>query len=369
MPASQDTLFQFFSYCQDRGLPVAFYRLPQLKEVKVVVQKQGAARPFRFGKASLKASGFVFCPFNEEGNYKNVIIRSDIFCSEKTLPALTFAAKSVRVKLKKEGKLKESNRKQYEGLVRKMKKAIKAGRFEKIIAARVLKHKKPQHFDAVMLFRSLCAKYPAAFVSLVYTPQYGLWIGASPEILLEVNKGSFKTYALAGTKANTPKNLKAGWGEKEKAEHKFVSNYIAKVFSAVTKQKPVIKAMETINAGNLLHLRTTFLYKKMAPALWQKAVSALHPTPAVAGLPTKEAVQFIGKHELNPRAFYSGYLGPVNLDNSINLYVNLRCMQVLKHKLAIYVGCGITADSNPAAEWHESKIKTETLLNALEKSA
>jgi isochorismate synthase len=155
------------------------------------------------------------------------------------------------------------------------------------------------------------------------------------------------------------------WGAKEKQEQKIVSDYIIQAFKTVTKKAPVITGPETITAGNLLHLRTTFVYEDVTHSSWPKVVEELHPTPAVAGWPKAGAIRFITESETAPRLFYSGYLGPVNLDKQINLYVNLRCMKVLKNKLAVFVGCGITADSKPSEEWKESKAKARTLLGVL----
>ena len=355
---SKVSLAQFFAYCFDNNLPVAIYRLPDNDEVMVIAQKDSSVQ-------TTNAKGFLFAPFQEDKEYKKVIIAPDVFSNSNNLPKLNFSKGTAAVKEKEKIKLKETNKAQYEALVQKIKKEIRKKRFEKVIAARVIKKKRSKDFDSVLVFQNLCKKYPQAFVSLVYTPQYGLWIGASPEVLLNASKKEFKTYALAGTKANTPANVKAGWGNKEMEEHQIVSRYIAKAFTSVAKQKPTLKGPETVVAGNLLHLRTTFRYKAVKESLWQKAIEELHPTPAVAGLPKQEAIEFILKHENSPRGFYSGYLGPVNMESETNLFVNLRCMNVLKNKLAIYVGCGITADSVPKEEWNESKLKSKTLLSAL----
>jgi isochorismate synthase len=248
--------------------------------------------------------------------------------------------------------------------VQKITRAIRKGKFDKVVAARVVKSAKPENFNPALFFKKLCRKYPNAFVSLVYTPQFGLWIGASPEILLQVDGKGFKTYSLAGTQAATG-NKQIVWGEKEKEEQKIVSDYITSSFKNITTDTPLITGPETVAAGNLLHLRTTFVYNTVPHSMWQKAVHELHPTPAVGGLPKKDAIDFILKHERAQRGYYSGYCGPVNLDRQINLFVNLRCMQVLKNKLAVYAGCGITADSVPADEWNESELKTRTLLGLL----
>lgn len=75
-----------------------------------------------------------------------------------------------------------------------------------------------------LLFSRALQKYPRAFISLVYTKQYGLWIGASPEILLEHNLDEFKTLSLAGTKANTPANKQTPWGKKKLKNNNWLQN-------------------------------------------------------------------------------------------------------------------------------------------------
>jgi isochorismate synthase len=182
---------------------------------------------------------------------------------------------------------------------------------------------------------------------------------------LNVDNNGFKTYSVAGTKANSQLNTQKGWTGKEKEEQQLVSDYILDAVGDITKIKPQITGPETMVAGNVLHLRTTFLYSGIEHKHWLEIAERLHPTPAVAGVPKKEAIDFIIKHERSPRGFYAGYLGPVNLDGQINLFVNLRCMQVLKKKLALHVGGGITRHSKPADEWRETKLKTNTLLGIL----
>lgn len=362
--ATKVTLDQFFLYCTEKNLPFVFYRLPEKKTVKVLAQKKVTLTNISGLKKNDPTKGFVFAPFHEDEQFKKVIIRPDIFCHADKLPELNFAAPAIQVSVaakEKKIKLKESSKRQFI----KYLGSIRDNNFKKIVAARVVKKKKPEAFKAVEYFQLLCEMYPDAFVSLVFTKEYGLWIGATPEILLSVHKHEFKTYSLAGTKENTKVKSKVVWGKKEKEEQKIVSDYIQKTFAVITKETPRIEGPKTITAGNLLHLRTTFSYRSIPNTDWQKIVDRLHPTPAVAGYPKKEAIDFILKNEKANRSFYSGYLGPVNLDDEVNLFVNLRCMNVLKNKLVVYVGCGITADSNFSDEWKETEIKSETLLSLL----
>ena len=358
------SLVQFFNYCLQKGLPFAFYRIPESDIIKVIAQKQNITVK---SKDLSDQKGFLFAPFQQDQANFNTLIAPDIFTTANKLPKLNFAAisKTEAGTETAKQKIKEATKKEFIAYVKSIQREIKKGAFKKVVAARVVKKKKPEDFNPVAFFQALCKKYPTAFTTLVYTPQYGLWIGASPEILLTVDTSGFKTYSLAGTKANTPQNKALAWGQKEKEEQKIVTRYILSAFKKVTKAKPEVLGPETITAGNLLHLRTTFTYQAIAKNKWPDVVAELHPTPAVAGLPKQTSIRFIQSHELAARGFYSGYLGPLNIDAQINLFVNLRCMQVLKNKLAVHVGCGITADSIAADEWKETKMKSQTLLSLL----
>jgi isochorismate synthase len=99
--------------------------------------------------------------------------------------------------------------------------------------------------------------------------------------------------------------------------------------------------------------------------LWD-FVDAMHPTPAVAGQPKEDAIQFIKGLEPHDRDYYTGFLGPVNQGKGeIDLFVNLRCLKITPDYLSLYVGGGITLDSDPADEWNETRWKAESLLKIL----
>jgi len=366
---TQTSLSAFFSYCRSKKLPVAFYRLPHSAEIKVVAQKSPVVRKVFPGAAHIYEQGFLMAPFVENQYAPKIFIQPDVYTSSDKLPPLHFALQILEYtedKLKAKKRFADKN--QFKKSIRQIRSKIRAGWYKKIVAARVVKQSKPENFDEVLFFETLCKKYPNAFVSLVSTQEHGTWIGASPEVLLQVNEQGFTTYSLAGTMANTTWNEQKGWGQKELTEQNLVSEYIHNSLAQVIKEPAQIVGPETIAAGNLLHLRTTFTYKNVPHFNWQKVVDTLHPTPAVAGLPKNEAINYILQNEISPRSYYSGYLGPVNLDGEINLFVNLRCLKVTKSNLLLYVGCGVTSDSKPRKEWKETKIKAETLLQALKDS-
>jgi isochorismate synthase len=96
-------------------------------------------------------------------------------------------------------------------------------------------------------------------------------------------------------------------------------------------------------------------------------VKALHPTPAICGLPKEEALRFILENENYDRKYYAGFLGEWNKANQSDLFVNLRCLEVENEKVNLYVGCGITKDSNPEKEFIETENKSMTMRNILVK--
>jgi isochorismate synthase len=121
-------------------------------------------------------------------------------------------------------------------------------------------------------------------------------------------------------------------------------------------------------AGNLMHLKSEFTVDMKAtnfPQIGTVMLELLHPTSAVCGMPLENALEFLSRYETHDRAFYAGYLGPVNVSNNIELFVNLRCMQINGSNGILYAGAGVTIDSDPAKEWDETEMKFNTLLNVI----
>lgn len=259
----------------------------------------------------------------------------------------------------------------FEKLVEVCLKQIEAGTFEKIVPSRSKSVSLPDSFDCIESFQKLCEAYPNAMVSLISIPGTGTWLGATPEVLVCVEGGSiFKTVALAGTKifeAGVPvKNVT--WTQKEIEEQALVSRYIINNFKKIRLREFEEHGPKTVVAGNLMHLKTEFSVDMKAinfPQLGSIMLNLLHPTSAVCGMPLEVSIEFLQQHEGYDREFYSGYLGPVNMDNNINIFVNLRCMQLFDRHAITYAGAGITIDSVPEHEWEETEMKLNTLLNVI----
>jgi isochorismate synthase EntC len=91
----------------------------------------------------------------------------------------------------------------------------------------------------------------------------------------------------------------------------------------------------------------------------------LHPTPAVGGAPTDAALSMLAEHEGFERGWYAGPVGWLGPDGDGELMVALRSGVIDGPRVSLFAGCGIVADSDPAREWAESRMKLRPMLGAL----
>lgn len=256
-------------------------------------------------------------------------------------------------------------------LVRKGLEEISKGKFEKIVPSRTRLIDLGEDFDLIESFENLCSRYENALISFVSIPGTGHWLGATPEVLVTVEDNTiFRTVALAGTMPYTPgMNLRSiAWTQKEIEEQALVERYVISCFKKIRLREYDEHGPKTVVAGNLVHLRCDFTVDMKAtnfPQLGSVMLQLLHPTAAVCGMPLDTSLAFLKEHEGYDREFYAGYLGPVNINNNISLFVNLRCMKLLDNKALLYAGAGVTFDSVPEKEFEETEIKFSTLLNVI----
>ena len=237
----------------------------------------------------------------------------------------------------------------------------------------------------VSIFKRLLDSYTTAFVYCWYHPKVGLWLGATPETLLSVENRKLYTMSLAGTQKKED-TLDVSWGAKEIEEQQLVTDTIVYNLKDIVDNLQVSET-HTHQAGTLLHLKTdiTAIVHDSDTKL-ASIIKALHPTPAVCGLPKLEARDFIIANENYDRSFYTGFLGELNIKTEkkrastrrnvenlaygavkkhTTLYVNLRCMEVDAQGAQLYVGGGITTSSQPVLEWEETVNKLQTIAAVL----
>ena len=252
-------------------------------------------------------------------------------------------------------------KKNYIRNVEKIQTAIETGEVTKVVLSRAIRI--PVKRDPWSIYIRLLFAYPNAYCYWWFHPQSGHWMGATPEVLLSANEEEVQVMSLAGTRA-ADVSEKTEWSEKERDEQEVVTRYVEEVLSSygtVSKTGPI-----TLRAGNLVHLKT--LLKIPAIKNIDPLLTALHPTPAVCGFPSKKANDLIKRLEYHEREYYTGYLGLRSTipDTSTQLYVNLRCMKWTPSEVTIFVGGGITHGSNAESEWQETIAKSRTLLDVLD---
>jgi isochorismate synthase len=356
-------------YCISHKLVFAAYRLPHSDAIRLLVQKN--AEPLAIASANeiIGSKGFLLAPF--ERNEKNCLCLIEPDLNYLSTDYVDFD-ELVKLPCQKHVEPEFDNgiigKKEFIAQVEDIKKAIREQVFEKVVVSRIKVLERNYRSKLTELFQLLIASYPNAFVYMFNTGNQ-LWMGATPEPLLCSNKNELMTVSLAGTREYNAENLNIhNWGKKERMEQELVTRFIENSLGKLDLTYTMKTGPYTKKAGNLIHLRTDFILDFNAVNGKVGALlNELHPTSAVCGLPKREALQFLVKHEKHNRGYYSGFLGPVNLEEKFQLFVNLRCMRIFDDKLILYVGAGITIDSVADDEWNETEIKADTLLSIIHK--
>jgi isochorismate synthase len=309
------------------------------------------------------ASGFVMAPFDSKNKILFIPEEKAIFVKAPIITNENSGNKRVKEHSEKNN-ISEATT--YKKLVQKAISTIKSKQLVKVVVSR--KEKVPFRATFQEVFQVMAQMYPSAFCYLWYHPFSGIWLGATPEILLTYQDEKFTTMALAGTRkaAETPSEA---WEQKELKEQGLVTEAIVKILKKYTPDIR-IDGPVTSRAANIEHLRTKISGILPFNSL-DELISDLHPTPAVCGTPREKAKAFILENENYDREFYTGYLGfihqtePENQSANTALYVNLRCMKLSESDAFIFVGGGITEESDPSAEWIETINKSKTMKQVL----
>ncbi len=330
-----------------KELPFVIYKKPNATAVQSFFQKTDVIYSCHYSE-----DGFVFAPFSK-GHQAFFLPRKESDCFEIPLP------KQIEISINNRTITSNKNAEnQHINLVKQGIKAIEQQEFKKVVLSRK-EEIFIDDFEVFEYFQKLVLHYASAFVYLWYHPKTGYWIGATPEQLVSATKESFYTMALAGTQLYE-QGKKAVWQSKELEEQQIVTDYIVSKLKAIIKEVKTSK-VKTVRAGNLLHLQTD-VNGNLGTTPFKEIVQQLHPTPAVCGFPTEKAQKFIKENEPYNREYYTGYLGEINLKNTSQLFVNLRCMKFHENIASVYVGGGITASSDPRKEWEETVYKLGTIV-------
>ena len=347
------------------------YRLPG--ELRTQLMVQYASYPMRIADLSELPDlpGFLIAPFPVNGGEETFLLQPDLIgAPEQALDlagdALTNCELFADLKPPLSSHISTSEE-VYTHQVRQAVEAIHKGEFYKVILSKNKIIDIPEGFRPEKLFDDLCVQYPDAFVYYWQLPGAGSWMGATPEILMREVKGRISTLSLAGTQLYEHPDLEEYcWRAKEIAEQAIVSRFIVQLLDKMGVEQMGIEGPQNFRAGNLVHLATLFSFNADNLRVSRgRFIAQLHPTPAVAGLPRDESLNYIRSAEAYNRSYYSGLVGPLMTRGETHLFVNLRCMQLFDNHLVLYSGAGITGSSIPEKEWTETENKMKTLLNVI----
>ncbi|MBX2973452.1 MAG: chorismate-binding protein [Flavobacteriales bacterium] len=252
-----------------------------------------------------------------------------------------------------------TSRAAFEAAVEQARQECAAGIVEKIVLSRTMELPVGEA-EAPALFMEALHARPDAFVALVMTPDHGLWLGATPERLILAENDTVQVDAMAGTalSADAPA-VPAAWGEKERHEQRVVAKSIAGTLIDLGARNITIDGPDVIAAGPVAHLRTRITANVEGRAM-EELACAVHPTPAVCGIPTDKARERIAALEGRDRELYTGFWGPWSADGRMELFVNIRCMRIHADSAELHVGAGITVGSVPSNEWEETEHKADS---------
>jgi menaquinone-specific isochorismate synthase len=251
--------------------------------------------------------------------------------------------------------------------------AIKSDKLEKVVLARDISAHSTKEIDARQLIKRLEIEYPSTWLFLVD----GL-VGATPELLVRLNKSLVTSRVLAGTIRKTGDEdrdlaLAASLAKSSKdlEEHEYAVRSVADALAPFCTSTNVPESPFVLHLSNVMHLATDVtgvLNDSAKPTDIFTLISELHPSAAVCGTPTETAKKLINELEEMNRGRYAGPIGWIDAHGDGEIAIALRCGQLSdsNKSIQIFAGCGIVAGSDPEKEFAESQAKLMPMRTALE---
>lgn len=280
-----------------------------------------------------------------------------------TLPALTAFGDPFSVVLD-QGSL---DREAYVDAVAVAVDRIRSHELSKVVIARDATAALPAGADIRRLVDSLATRYPDCWTFCVDG-----FLGASPETLVSVDRGTVTARVLAGSAArgtDAASDQAAATGlatsTKDQDEHQFAVQNVLASLRAHSADVTASDMPFTLKLPNLWHLASDIDGELTDGSTSLDLVRALHPTAAVAGTPTATALGLIDELEPFDRGRYAGPVGWVAADGDGEWAVALRSAQVTGDRITAFAGAGIVGESVPQRELLETRMKFRPIAEAL----
>jgi menaquinone-specific isochorismate synthase len=251
--------------------------------------------------------------------------------------------------------------------------AIQSKAIDKVVLARDLNGTAAKEIDPRSILRNLAAEYPLTWCFSIA----GL-VGATPELLLRLNRAMVTSRVLAGTISKTGDDEKdlalaasLARSSKDLEEHMYAVKSVAESLAPFCSSTNVPDSPFVLHLANVMHLATDVtgaISEVPTHVDIFSILEKLHPSAAVCGTPTEKAAKVISDLEGMSRGRYAGPVGWIDARGDGELGIALRCGQINSKQMKLFAGCGIVAGSNPQRELAESQAKFAPMLNALGKS-
>ncbi len=269
--------------------------------------------------------------------------------------------------------INETSRAVWESTINRSVEMIREDRIKKVVLARPIQVTGDHAVDVPVLLEYLGESCPSCFRFLFEFTPGTTFAGATPERLVSVSGARFTTAAIAGSirRGDFPAEDKILGKQlldsaKDQSEHLFVRDQILEKMSPLAKSLNIDSAPRLLRLPNIQHLRTDITGTLHADHSILNIVSALHPTPAVGGVPSEAALNVIREIEGFERGWYAAPVGWVDANGDGDFVVAIRSGLFHGKTNTLFGGAGIVADSDPQKEWDETGLKIGFLLNAMQ---
>ena len=265
----------------------------------------------------------------------------------------------------------KDNSEYFKSVVTSALNSITIDELSKIVIAHTTDVRSPVPFHLIESLDNLRQRHPDCYIFSTSNGKGQNFIGASPERLISIQNRQLVTDALAGSaprgKTTSEDAQLANLllkSRKEKREHQAVSDFLINRLRQLNL-KPQQLPLQLLQLSNIQHLWTPIyahLPNNIDPL---EIVAHLHPTPAVAGVPTEIACEQIRCYEKFDRSLYAAPLGWVDSQGNCEFVVGIRSALIDGDRARLYAGAGIVSGSNPDKEFAEIQLKLQSLLKAL----
>jgi anthranilate synthase component 1 len=263
-------------------------------------------------------------------------------------------------------------REQFEQMVRTAKEYIAAGDIYQVVLSQ--RFEAAVRTDPFTVYRALRHVNPSPYMYFVRMGERSI-VGSSPEMLVRVEGRRVETHPIAGTRprgrsdeedVRLAEELKRN--EKERAEHVMLvdlgRNDVGRVSEYGSVRVPTFMALERYS--HVMHLVSIVEGKLAEDQDRLDALVACFPAGTVSGAPKVRAMEIIAELENRRRGIYAGAVGYLDFAGNLDFCITIRTVVMEHGRAFVQAGAGIVADSNPAAEYEETRDKARAVIQALE---